>query len=65
MAMTATRKQQRQKERERALSERCADCPHCRYDHKFYGPGWVYLGNNGPISPCPLCNPEGKHPRQR
>jgi len=40
------------------------DCPHCEYDRKFYGGGWVYYGNNGPISPCPLCNDDGKHPRK-
>ena len=45
--------------------EHCEVCPHCAYDHKFYGPGWVYFGNNGPVSPCPQCNPEGKHPRKR
>lgn len=65
MAMTATAKRKRDKARAASLKERCESCPHCAYDHKFYGPGWVYFGNNGPVSPCPQCNPEGKHPRKR
>ena len=40
------------------------DCPHCAPDHKYYGPGWVYHGINGPISPCPLCNNDGAVQRQ-
>lgn len=42
-----------------------ADCDYCKPDHKFYGPGWVYLGNNGPIGSCPVCNPNGATPRKR
>jgi hypothetical protein len=42
------------------------ECKYCEYDRKFpetAGGGWVYMGNNGPISPCPMCNSDGKHPR--
>jgi hypothetical protein len=42
-----------------------AACDYCEPDHKFYGPGWVYMGNNGPISPCPICNPNGATRRQQ
>ena len=43
-----------------------ADCPHCEYDRQFpgfEGGGWVQQDNNGPIVSCPLCNPNGIHPR--
>lgn len=43
-----------------------ANCPHCEYDRKFpqtENGGWIYTGNNGPIVPCGMCNPDGKHPR--
>lgn len=43
-----------------------ANCPHCEYDRRFpetAGGGWIYPGNNGPIGACPMCNPDGKHPR--
>jgi hypothetical protein len=43
-----------------------ADCPHCAYDRRFPGlemGGWLQQDNNGPIVSCPLCNDDGKHPR--
>jgi hypothetical protein len=43
-----------------------ANCPHCEYDRQFpetANGGWVYMGNNAPIGPCPMCNPDGSHPR--
>lgn len=43
-----------------------ADCPHCQYDRRFPDfemGGWLQQDNNGPIVPCPLCNDDGKHPR--
>jgi len=44
---------------------RPGDCFYCEYDRKLDLPegGWLYMGNNGPIVCCPVCNPEGKHPR--
>jgi hypothetical protein len=65
MAMTKAAKRRREKARAGSLKERCEACPHCEPDHKHYGAGWVYHGNNGPIAPCPLCNNDGKHPRMR
>ena len=44
---------------------RPADCAYCTPDHKFYGPGWVYMSNGGPIAPCPVCNDGGATPRQK
>lgn len=44
-----------------------ANCPHCEYDRRFpplEGGGWLQQPNNGPIVPCPVCNPKGEHPRQ-
>jgi hypothetical protein len=44
-----------------------ANCLHCEYDRRFpetAGGGWIYPGNNAPIGPCPICNPDGKHPRK-
>lgn len=64
MAMTATAKLRRMKARQVSSRELCEACAYCKPDHQYYGPGWVYLGNNGPIYPCPQCNPEGKHPRK-
>lgn len=43
-----------------------ANCPHCEYDRRFpetASGGWMYPGNNAPIGPCPMCNPDQKHPR--
>lgn len=43
-----------------------ADCPHCAYDRKFpetITGGWIYMGNNGPIVSCPMCNADESHPR--
>lgn len=42
------------------------DCPHCEYDRRFpgfEGGGWIQQDNNGPIVSCPVCNDDGKHPR--
>lgn len=42
------------------------NCPHCEYDRcfpGFKGGGWVQQENNGPIVSCPMCNPNGLHPR--
>jgi hypothetical protein len=42
------------------------NCPHCEYDRRFPETatgGWMYPGNNGPIVPCPMCNPDQKQPR--
>jgi hypothetical protein len=42
------------------------NCPHCEYDRRFpetADGGWIYMGNNGPTGPCPVCNPHGTHPR--
>ena len=44
-----------------------ANCPHCEYDRRFPGfesGGWIQQDNNGPIVSCPLCNDDGRHPRQ-
>lgn len=44
-----------------------ADCPHCEYDRRFPGftsGGWLQQDNNGPIVSCPVCNDDGKHPRE-
>lgn len=30
------------------------ECPHCSGEQE---PGWIETPNNGPIVPCPLCNP--------
>ncbi len=38
------------------------NCPLCEYDRRFpetADGGWIYPGNNGPIGPCPSCNPHG------
>jgi hypothetical protein len=38
------------------------NCPHCEFDRHFpetADGGWVYMGNNAPLSPCPWCNPHG------
>ena len=43
-----------------------ANCPNCEYDRRFpgfEGGGWLETDNNGPIVACPLCNPDGAHPR--
>ena len=43
------------------------NCPHCEYDRRFpetADGGWVYMGNNGPIGPCPVCNPHGTFKRR-
>lgn len=41
------------------------NCDYCEYDRRWLGHGgYVYMGNNGPITPCPVCNPDGKHPRK-
>lgn len=43
------------------------NCPHCEYDRRFPETaegGWVYTGNNGPIGPCPMCNPHGTFRRR-
>lgn len=43
-----------------------ATCPHCAYDRKFpetFSGGWIYPGNNSPIVPCGMCNPNGTYPR--
>jgi hypothetical protein len=29
-------------------------CPHCKGEPE---PGWIEMPDNGPIVPCPLCNP--------
>lgn len=53
-----------------ALMERYgvkSDCAHCEYDRRFPGfeaGGWMQQDNNGPIVPCPVCNPSGARPRQ-
>ena len=65
MAMTEKAKRKRQKGRDKAAVNRCKSCPHCEPDHKYYGPGWVYMGNNGPIAPCPMCNNDGAVARKR
>jgi hypothetical protein len=44
-----------------------ANCPNCEYDRRFPGfqaGGWIDPGNNGPIGPCPMCNPDQKYPRE-
>lgn len=41
-------------------------CRHCEYDRNFPGfeaGGWMQQDNNGPIVPCPVCNPDGSHQR--
>jgi hypothetical protein len=41
------------------------ECPHCEYDRRFPGfefGGWMQTDNNGPIVPCPMCNPNETHP---
>lgn len=41
-------------------------CPHCEYDSRFpefEAGGWLQQDNNGPIVPCPVCNPNGERPR--
>lgn len=43
-----------------------SECPHCEYDRRSPETatgGWVYMGNNAPIGPCPMCNPDAAHPR--
>jgi hypothetical protein len=43
-----------------------ANCPHCEYDRRFpesKSGGWMYMGNGAPLTCCPVCNPDGKHPR--
>jgi hypothetical protein len=42
------------------------NCPNCEYDRSFpetSGGGWMYMGNNGPIIPCAMCNADEKYPR--
>lgn len=36
-------------------------CAHCQNA----GPelGWIETDNNGPIAPCPMCNPNGRRDR--
>jgi hypothetical protein len=44
-----------------------SECPFCEYERRFPGfekGGWMQLDNNGPIVPCPLCNSDGKIPRE-
>lgn len=41
------------------------NCKYCKPDHKHYGPGWIYMGNNGLIVSCPVCNDDGQLPRER
>ena len=44
-----------------------SNCPHCEYDRRFpgfEGGGWMQQDNNGPIVSCPMCNPDGGHPRE-
>lgn len=36
-------------------------CPHCRNEPE---PGWIETDNNGPIVPCPVCNPNGDYGRE-
>ena len=44
-----------------------SNCPHCAYD-RFFPPlekgGWLQQDNNGPIVPCPVCNPNGDFARE-
>lgn len=42
-------------------------CQTCEYDRRFPGfedGGWMQQDNNGPIVSCPMCNPDGNHPRE-
>lgn len=42
------------------------NCKYCEYDRRFpetESGGWIYMGNNGPYKPCPMCNADGAHPR--
>jgi hypothetical protein len=53
-------------ELDRAARFTPANCPHCEYDRAFPGferGGWIQQDNNGPIVSCPMCNPNGAHPR--
>lgn len=38
-------------------------CDHCASEPEWVGVGWIEQPNNGPISPCPICNPTGALPR--
>lgn len=43
-----------------------ADCFCCEYDRRFpmtATGGWMDFGNNSPLVSCPVCNPDGTHPR--
>ena len=33
-------------------------CFYCKNEPE---PGWLETDNNGPIVPCPICNPKGKY----
>ena len=37
------------------------ECEYCANEPE---PGWMETSNNGPIVPCPLCNFDGKRPRE-
>ena len=39
------------------------ECFHCGDEPEWVGAGWIEVLNNGPISPCPVCNPKGAMPR--
>lgn len=34
------------------------NCQHCRNEPER---GWIEQDNNGPIVPCPVCNPRGQY----
>lgn len=39
-----------------ALSEQPPQCQYCAGEPE---PHWIEMPNNGPIVPCPVCNPDG------
>jgi hypothetical protein len=39
-------------------AERSADLKPCQYCKGEPEPGWIETPNNGPIVPCPVCNPK-------
>lgn len=41
-----------------AQIERIVACRNCDGEPE---PGWIETLNNGPIVPCPICNPDGHH----
>lgn len=64
MAMSKSKKMERQRERHKRDALRCQDCKYCKRDNKVLGPGWIEMDNNGPIVPCPVCNDNGRYVRQ-